>query len=132
MRYLHLVLLFSVLLVRAADTEMAGRYTGEWKSDSSGNNGTLRMNLDPAPGDTWKCEISFTLAGEDIKTKVQSFTLAKSQLEVAYDFDIQGAALRSKLTGHWDGKAFAGRYQTTLIDSGDGVDAGAWNASRSK
>ena len=132
MRYLHLLLLVSVLLVRAADTGMAGQYTGEWKSDSSGNSGTLRMSLAPAPNDTWKCEVSFTIAGEEVKTKIQSFKFENPQLEVAYDFDALGTALRSKLTGRWDGKAFSGRYQTTALDSGDPVDAGTWGGTRSK
>ena len=132
MRYLHLLLLFSVLLVRAADTDVAGRYTGEWKSDSSGNNGAVHMSLAPAPDGAWKCEISFTLSGEEVKAKVQSFKLENAQLEVAYDFEVQGVTARSRLTGKWDGKAFAGRYQTTVADSGDGIDAGTWSAARAK
>jgi hypothetical protein len=128
MRCLCFLLLTSVLLVRAADTGMAGSYTGEWKSDSSGSAGALHMTLDANS----KCDISFTLAGEEVKTKIQSFKLENSQFEVAYDFEVQGIVARSKLTGKWDGKAFTGRYQTTVVDSGDGVDAGTWSASRGK
>ena len=130
MRCLHLFLLFSVLLCRAADTGVAGSYTGEWKSDTSGNNGTLRMSLEAAPNDSWKCEITFTLAGQEVKTRTRSFTFADSQLDLAYTFDIQGVTLRTKHSGKWDGKAFVGRYQTTVVDSGDGADAGTWSASR--
>uniref|UniRef100_Q027R9 Uncharacterized protein n=1 Tax=Solibacter usitatus (strain Ellin6076) TaxID=234267 RepID=Q027R9_SOLUE len=132
MRCLSLIFLSAVLLVRAADTGMAGSYTGEWKSDSSGSGGALHMTLTAAPGDSWKCGISFSLSGEEVKTKIQSFKLESSQLDVAYDFEVQGVTARSKLTGKWDGKSFAGRYQTTVADSGDGLDAGAWSASRSK
>ena len=132
MRFLSLIFLSAVLLVRAADTGMAGSYPGEWKSDSSGNGGVFHMTLSTAAGDALKCEISFMLSGEEVKTKMQSFKFENSQIEVAYDFDVQGATARSKLTGKWDGKAFAGRYQTTVVDSGDSVDAGAWSASRSK
>ncbi len=39
MRSLCLLFLATVLLVRAADTGMAGPYTGVWKSDSSGSGG---------------------------------------------------------------------------------------------
>ncbi len=131
MRHLCFFLL-SILLLRAADTGMAGPYAGEWKSDSSGNSGAVHMTLTAAPGGTWKCDISFTLAGQEVKSKVQSFKLENSQLEVAYDFEIQGVIARSKLTGKWDGKAFAGRYQTTVVDTGDQVDAGMWSASLSK
>ena len=132
MRCLSLILLSAVLLVRAADTGTAGSYAGEWKSDSSGSGGTLRMTLTPAPGDSLKCEISFTLSGEEVKTKIQSFKFENSQLNVAYDFEVQGVTARSKLTGKWDGKSFAGRYQTTVVDSGDGLDAGTWSASRAR
>ncbi len=51
-----------------------------------------------------------------MKSKVQSFKLENSQFDVAYDFDIQGIIARSKITGKWDGKAFSGRYQTTVVD----------------
>jgi hypothetical protein len=132
MRCLSLILLSSVLLIRAADTGMAGPYAGQWKSDSSGDGGTLQMALTAAPGDAWKCDISFTLTGEEVKTKIQSFKFENSQLDVAYDFEVQGVIARSKLTGKWDGKSFTGRYQTTVVDSGDGLDAGTWNAARSK
>ena len=132
MRCLCLILLSAVLLVRAADTGMAGSYAGEWKSDSSGNGGAIRMTLTPAPGDSLKCDISFTLSGDEVKTKIQSFKLENPQFDVAYDFEVQGVTARSKLTGKWDGKSFTGRYQTTVVDSGDSVDAGTWSASRSK
>jgi hypothetical protein len=132
MRSLSLFLLSSLLLVRAADNDMAGIYAGVWKSDSSGNNGSVHMTLTAVPDQSWKCEISFTLAGEDIKTKVQSFKLENSQLDVAYDFEVQGITARSRLNGKWDGKAFSGRYQTTVVDTGDGVDAGTWKVERSK
>ncbi len=132
MRSLCLLLLASVFLVRAADTAMAGPYAGEWKSDSTGSGGVVHMTLTAAPDGSWKCDISFTLAGEEVKSKVRSVKLENSQLDVAYDFEVQGVVARSKLTGKWDGKAFSGRYQTTVVDTGDGGDAGAWNAARSK
>ncbi|HXB72082.1 MAG TPA: hypothetical protein VNY05_27850 [Candidatus Acidoferrales bacterium] len=132
MRYLHLLLLSSLLLVRAADTGMAGPYTGEWKSDSSGNSGAVHMTLSTAPDGAWKGEFSFTVDGEELKSKVQSFKLENSQLDAACDVQVQGMTGHVKLTGKWDGKAFAGRYQTTIGDTSDPVDAGAWNASRSK
>ena len=36
-----------------ADRDLAGRYTGEWKSNSSGNGGALHMTLDAAPDGAW-------------------------------------------------------------------------------
>jgi len=128
MRCLSVLFLCSLLLVQAADSGIAGRYTGEWKSDSSGSGGATRMTIDEAS----KCEIVFSLAGEEVKTKMQSFKFENSQLDLAYDFEVQGVTARSKLTGKWDGTTFTGRYQTTLVDNGDSVDAGTWNASRRK
>jgi hypothetical protein len=132
MRSLCLVFLSSLLLVRAADTGMAGVYSGVWKSDSSGDGGSIRMTLTAIPDESWKCEISFTLSGAEVTTKMRSCKLENSQLDVAYDFDIQGVTARSTITGKWDGKAFAGRYQTTVGDGGDTIDAGTWNAARAK
>ena len=118
--------------MRAADTGIAGRYTGEWKSDSSGNNGAVHMTIASGASNILTGEASFTITGEEVKTTVESVKFADSQLEMVYTFEIQGAALRTKHTGKWDGKAFTGRYMTTLQSSGDGVDAGTWNAARSK
>jgi hypothetical protein len=132
MRYLGVLSISALLLLSAADTDFAGRYSGVWKSDASGGGGVIQMTLTAVPDATWKCDVSFTLGGEDIKTKVQSCKLENSQFDVAYDFDAQGVTARSKVSGKWDGKAFAGTYQTTLVSSGDGVDSGTWNASRSK
>jgi hypothetical protein len=114
-----------------ADRDLAGGYTGEWKSGSSGNGGTIRMMLEAAPDGTWKCEAGFSLDGAEIKTTTHQITLKDSKLDVSYDFEIQGVVLRSLLTGTWDGTSFQGRYETSTI-GGDGVDAGTWSARRKK
>jgi hypothetical protein len=124
-------MLLLVLAGYCADRDLAGRYTGEWKSGSSGNGGALRMTLEPAPDGTWKCEAGFTLDGADIKTTTYQIQLKDSKLDVSYDFEIQGASLRSRMTAAWNGSEFKGRYETALI-GGDGVDAGTWSASRAK
>jgi hypothetical protein len=56
----------------------------------------------------------------------------QSKLEVAYDFDLLGNTLRSRITGEWNGKAFDGKYQTTAVEGGAAVDDGMWNAARAK
>ena len=124
-------MLLLVLGGTCADRDLAGRYTGEWKSDASGNGGALRMMLEAAPDGTWKCETGFTLDGADIKTTTHQIKLQDSKLDVSYDFEVQGANLRSHMTGEWNGNAFKGRYETSVID-GDAVDAGTWSASRAK
>jgi hypothetical protein len=133
MRLVYVLLLSSFLLVRAADTPMAGSFAGEWKSESSGNGGSFRMSLVSATdGGPWKCEVTFSLAGDEVKTKMQTCKVQNSQLTMAYDFEVQGVTARSALTGKWDGKGYGGQYQTTVVGSGDFVDSGSWNTTRGK
>ncbi len=89
------------------------------------------MTLEPATDGSWKCEASFFLDGAEIKTTTHQIKLQDSKLDVSYDFEIEGAALRSHMTAEWSGGTFSGRYETTLI-GGDAVDAGTWTASRAK
>jgi hypothetical protein len=56
----------------------------------------------------------------------------QSKLEAAYDFDLLGNTLRSRITGEWNGKALDGKYQTTAADGGTAVDDGVWSAARVK
>jgi hypothetical protein len=127
MRRFTIWLLLLVLAGYCADRDLAGRYAGEWKSDSSGNGGAIRMTLDTAPDGTWKCEASFTLDGGEVKTTTHQIKLQDAKLDLSYDFEVQGANLRSRITGEWNGSVFKGRYETTVID-GAGVDAGTWSA----
>jgi major membrane immunogen (membrane-anchored lipoprotein) len=131
MRRFTIWMLLLVLGGTCADRDLAGRYTGEWKSDASGNGGAFRMTLDAAPDGSWKCEASFSLDGADIKTTTHQIKLQDSKLDISYDFEVQGANLRSRMTGEWNGSVFRGRYETSVID-GDAVDAGTWSASRAK
>jgi hypothetical protein len=124
-------MLLLVLGGYCADRDVAGRYTGEWKSKSSGNGGALHITLGAAPDGSWKCEADFTLDGAEIKTATHEIRLQDSKLDVSYDFEVQGANLRSRMTGEWDGSVFKGRYETSIID-GDTVDAGIWSVTRTK
>jgi hypothetical protein len=80
MRQLSLLFLLAVL-VSGADGDMAGRWAGDWKSANSGDGGTFHMLLD-STGGAWKCEITFALGGEDVKTTVRSVKVEQSKLEV--------------------------------------------------
>lgn len=131
MRRFTIWVLLLVLGGYCADRDLAGRYSGEWKSEWSGNGGALHMNLEAGADGSWKCEAGFSLDGSDIKTTTHQIKLQDSKLDVSYDFEIQGASLRSHMTGEWNGSMFKGRYETALI-GGDGVDAGTWSAGRTK
>jgi hypothetical protein len=128
MRYIT-ILFVLLTIASAADRDLSGRYAGEWKSNGPGGSGSLRMSLEPAPNGAWKCEIVFTFGGEEIKTTIRQVKVEQSKMEVAYDFQLDGNELRSRITGEWNGKAFDGRYHTTEED-GTTLDEGVWKAGR--
>src|ERR1051326_9577380 len=133
MRYLtFLMMLLALFQVRAADRDLAGRFTGEWKSNGSGGGGAFRMKLDVTPESAWKWEVTFIYAGAEIKTTPRDVKVKDSKLEGSYDFDLQGFALRSQVTGEWKGKAFEGRNVTTTTDGSTGVDEGTWKLTRAE
>ena len=50
--------LFVLLMIAsAADRDLSGHYSGEWKSNSAGGSGSFRLSLEQARGAAWKCEI---------------------------------------------------------------------------
>ena len=126
MHRLALSILFPVLCLLAADVGLAGRYAGDWKSNGAGGGGTFSMKLESA-SDVWKCEVSFTIGGADVKTTIRTCKVDQSKLEAVYGFELQGNALQSKITGQWNGKTFEGHYETTA--GSDAVDDGTWTAA---
>ena len=132
MRYFTILLALLMAAASAAAPDLAGRYTGEWKSGSAGGGGSFTLSLSPGDGGAWKCEVTFAYAGQDVKTTVRSVKVDQSKLEASYDFDLMGTTLRSHITGDWDGKAFDGKYETTAVEGGAAVDNGTWNAARAK
>ena len=128
----HFAILFLLWLAVCAAADPAGRFTGDWKSSGGGNSGTFRMNLDRAGG-AWKLEVTFTLAGEqEVKTTMREVKIDGDKLEAAYDFDLAGNMLRSRITGQLSGDKFEGKYRTTTVDGSTPVDEGTWNAARAK
>jgi len=123
-----------VLIVAAfaADRDLAGRFAGEWKSASSENGGTIQFVLDQQEGGVWRCALTFTLDGSDVKTVMREVKVQDGKIEVAYDFEVQGTTLRSRLKGEWDGGAFRGKYETTVSDGSQQIDNGSWSASIKK
>jgi hypothetical protein len=131
MRYI--IVLFAILMIASgADSDVAGRYAGEWKSNNGSGNGAFRLSLEKAAGGAWKMDVVFTYAGVEVKTIQHEVKVDQSKLEASYDFDLMGTTLRSKISGELKGAAFDGRYQTTSVDGGAAVDDGVWNAARAK
>jgi hypothetical protein len=126
------LVLFIIATAFAADRDLAGRFAGEWKSASSENGGSIQFVLEPHEGAPWKCDLTFSLSGDEVKTVMREVKLQDGKIELTYDFDAQGVTLRSHVKGEWDGAAFRGKYETTVGDGSDQVDGGSWSASRKK
>ena len=130
MRRMTFMTVLLALVAVCADRDLAGRYTGEWKS-GAGNSGAYHMTLTPRQDGEWTCEAGFGYEGTEVKTKTHQMLLKDSKIDVSYDFELQGAPLRTRMTGEWNGNAFTGKYDTTVI-GGDPVDSGTWTAARAK
>ena len=132
MRYLALGLMLLFVAAQAADRDLAGKYAGEWNSGSGSGGGAFRFTLEAAPDGGWKWDVTFTYAGQEVKTGASTVKVAQSRLEGSYEFDLQGFTLRSRVTGEWNGKAFAGKYQSGAPDGSATVDEGTWSAARAQ
>jgi len=131
MRRLIVLAVLAALAGVCADRDLAGSYVGEWKSGASGASGVYRMKLSQGAEGKWACDASFMLEGSEVKTTLHQILVKDSKIDVSYDFEIQGAGLRTRMTGEWNGNAFLGKYETSLA-GGDGVDSGTWSAARAK
>jgi len=131
MRKLSMIVLVLMAAALAADRDLAGRFAGEWTSGSSGNGGPIQFALEQA-GAAWKCDLTFGLDNGEVKTTMREVKLQDAKLELVYDFEVQGAALRSRVKGEWDGMAFRGKYETTSSDGSQQIDSSSWTVSRKK
>jgi hypothetical protein len=131
MRYV--VLLLALLMTAtAAESDLTGKFAGDWKSNGGGGNGSFTLTLEPGAGGAWKCDVMFTFGGADVKTKIVEVKVDQSKLEAAYDFDLMGNTLRSRIKGELKAGKIEGTYQTTSPDGGTPVDDGVWNAAKAK
>jgi hypothetical protein len=104
---------------------LAGTYKGTW---SGSGNGDFSITLTQV-GDDWKADITFTLGGETVKTKVTSIKVEGSKVTISYQFDLQGNALESTITGELKGTTLAGDYHTKSVADGSAVDDGTWKTT---
>ena len=110
-----------------ADDAIKGNFVGDW-SGSSGGSGTFRLLIEPADGKP-KCSVSFTFAGEEVKTNVTLCKIEATKLDAQYDFELGGNRLQSTIHGELKENTLKGEYQTKALADGSDVDAGDWKAA---
>jgi len=132
MRLLACALLFTLFVAQGADSDLAGTFTGAWKSNGESGGGAYTITLKPAAGGAWSADVSFNVAGEDIKAAVKTVKVTGAKLDLAYDFETQGAALKGTATGEINGAVIAGTYQSLIAEGGMVIDEGTWTATRAK
>lgn len=125
MRPLLLSLLGSFCIIAAG---LSGTYKGTY-SGSSGASGDFVVSLTQSSNGDWTSEVSFTLGGEDVKTRITSLAVDGSKVKIVYQFDLQGTALESTITGELTGATLAGEYHTKVVADGSAVDEGTWKAT---
>jgi hypothetical protein len=107
---------------------LAGTYKGTY-SGSSGASGEFVVSLTQVENGEWKSEVTFTLGGQDVKTKITSLKVDGSKITIVYEFDLQGTALESTITGELNAGALGGDYHTKVVADGSAVDEGTWKAT---
>ena len=128
MRSLILGLVASFCLIAAG---LAGTYKGAY-SGSAGASGDFVVSLTQSDNGEWKSEVTFTLGGQDVKTKITSLKVDVSKVTIVYEFDLQGTVLESTVAGELSGGTLAGDYHTKVVADGSAVDEGTWKATVSQ
>jgi len=113
------------MVVAGQNKVLPGTYKGEWSG--AGGSGEIQLKLTAAADGKLIPEMSFTLGGDQIKSKVTSFKVDGARLSIVYEFDAQGNLLQSAAEATIKGKTIEGTYKTTAGDQA--VDSGTWKAS---
>lgn len=127
MRLASIFLAAACLVSTASAADFSGTFKGTWTGGQA--NGDITMTLRSADGDSVKADVSFTIAGQDVKCNVTSVKVDGSKIEVVYDFDLGDVKLQSTATGQLNGKTLEGSYKTKSLADGSAVDEGTWKAS---
>ena len=128
MRSIILCLVASFFLFAAG---LSGTYKGT-SSGSAGASGDFVVSLTQGGNGDWKSEVTFTLGGQDVKTKITSLKVDGAKVTIVYEFDLQGTVLESTITGELNAGALAGDYHTKVVADGSAVDEGTWKATTSQ
>lgn len=107
---------------------IAGTYKGVY-SGSSGATGDIVVTLTQADSGEWKSVVTFTLNGQDVKTKTTSVKVDGSKVKIVYEFDLDSTGLESTITGELSGTTITGDYHTKTTSDGSAVDEGTWKGT---
>ena len=128
MKALLAVAIVLSMLCFGADSIAPGKYTGTWEG-SSGASGDFQITLTPDGDGKLTPDVTFTIGGQEVKTKVTSFKLDGTKMSVVYSFDLQGNSAESSVEGELKGNTLEGKYHTRLLPDGGAIDEGTWKAS---
>ena len=121
----------SITLLASALTLLAqaGNYKGEWQGQAA--NGDIRIVLESSSAG-WTARISFSLAGNDVTTRVTTLEVSATALTAEYEFELGENKLQSRIEAKIDGGKLEGTYRTKALANGAAVDQGTFKASRAK
>ncbi len=124
-----ILLLLAICSLLAAG--LAGTYKGSYNG-SAGASGDFVVALTKAENGDWKSEVSFSLGGETVKTKVTALEVNGAKVKIVYTFDLQGTVLESTVNGELKESTLEGTYHTKAAADGSAVDDGTWKATQSR
>ena len=125
-----LLIICTVSVCARAENAIRGDYVGDW-SGASGAGGSFKLSI-AAENGTTKCNVTFSYAGEEVKTHVTVCKIDGPNIEAQYDFDLGGNRLQSTIHGLVKENALAGKYETKALADGSAVDQGDWKATPHK
>lgn len=94
------------------------------------SSGDIRISI--AGDDKPVVDVVFTIANNEVKTRVTASSVTPSDLEATYEFDLGSNKLQSAIKGHLDGSRLEGTYKTTTVPGGAQVDEGTWKAMKNE
>ncbi len=125
-----LAILLCAASLGAQDSLHPGIFKGTWKGATG--DGEVTMTLKPDSQGGLAAEVDLIIAGEAVICKVNSVKVDGEHLEMSYDFEVQGAKLRSESKGTLKGATIDGTYKTLAPDAGAEVDQGTWTVTARK
>ena len=120
------LILSALTLILCLSAQAPGSYSGTWSSGSSGSSGKLTLVF----GEKGLSASSFTIQGQEVKTKPISSKANGDLVEFTFEYDIDGNLLRSRMEGTIDGHSLKGKYQSSPAGGGSPVDEGTWEVKQ--